>query len=113
MLSSVLLTAVCTGCHSWQVQPGSPEQLIQVQQPTVVQVRESDGRRIVLKAPEIVGDTLVGFQSGGPTRVPLAAVDQVAVRRFSPGKTTLVVLAVPAGLLGIALIGCSVSDCGY
>jgi hypothetical protein len=112
ILASLLLMALSLGCHSWQVQPASPQQVMQ-QQPRAVQVRQSDGTRFILAQPELGGDTLSGFRAGAATRISLDRVDRIALRKFSTGKTTLLIASIPVGLLGLVLLGCATSNCGY
>lgn len=109
----VAFGASTIGCHSWQVQHASPELLVQQQHPTAVQVRRIDGKRFRLNGPTIVRDTLVGIHSGKDTRIPLTEIESVALRRFSAGRTTPLVLGIPAGLVGLAAVGCATSNCGY
>lgn len=104
--------AFSLGCHSWQVQRASPQAVMQ-QRPTAVQVRQSDGTRFILAQPELAGDTLSGFRAGAGTRIPLDRVNQIALRKFSTGKTTLLMASIPVGLLGLLLLSCATSNCGY
>ena len=110
---TVLLVIAGLGCHSWHVQTASPSAVLEQYRPARVQVRPIDGDQFVLASPALAGDTLLGLRSGTPSRIPLATVDAVAVRRFSPGRTALLVLTVPAGLTVLLLLGCATSNCGY
>lgn len=112
ILATLLLMALTFGCHTWQVQPVSPQTVMQ-QRPTSVQVRQSDGTRFILAQPELAGDTLSGFRAGAGTRIPLDKVDLIALRKFSTGKTALLIASIPVGLLGLLLLGCATSNCGY
>jgi hypothetical protein len=111
-LATLLLIAFNLGCHSWQAQSATPQEVMQ-QEPTAVQVRHSDGTRFILAQPELAGDTLSGFRAGAATRIPVDSVDQIALRRSSTGKTTLLIVGIPVGLLGLLLLGCATSNCGY
>jgi hypothetical protein len=111
--AAILLTASTVACHSWRVQSASPAAVLRDQRPARVQVHQVDGARFVLARPALVGDTITGLRAGAAAEIPLAAVDRLAVRRFSTGKTALLVLSIPAGLFGIILISCATSNCGY
>jgi hypothetical protein len=110
--ASILLAASALACHSWQVQNTSPAVVLR-DRPASVEVHPVLGAKFVLVQPILVGDTITGRRAGTSAAIPLAAVDHLAVRRFSSGKTTLLVLGIPAGIFGVALIGCATSNCGY
>jgi hypothetical protein len=46
-------------------------------------------------------------------RIPLDQVSALGVRRFSRGRTTLLIVAIPAGVYGFALLGCAATECGF
>jgi hypothetical protein len=89
------------GCRSWQVVSPSPEEYLRSHTPEQVRVTRVDSSRIVLQAPKIQADSIVGTVGGGlkaddPVRitgVPLAGVGTVEVRHTDAG-------------MSIALVGC-------
>jgi hypothetical protein len=102
-----------SACTHWKVQSAFPEQVVS-RRPHKVRVTRDDGSRVVLRQPEIVGDTLYGAPRNGRVSdgnlrpaVALSDVSEVAVRRVSVVRTavlafgTLVVAAYVA--LGLAL----------
>ena len=111
--AGILLTASTVACYSWRLQNASPAVVLRDQRPTAVQVHQVNGTKFVLAQPTLMADTIVGIRSGTTARLPLAAVDHLAVRRFSSGKTALLVVGIPVGIFGLALIGCATSNCGY
>ena len=113
-ITGLVLAAWCSsGCTHWKVQAAFPEQVVS-RRPQKVRVTRNDSSRIVLRRPEIVGDTAYGALRDGRTAagsprpaVALTDVSEVAVRRVSVVRTsvlafgTLVVAAYVA--LGLAL----------
>ena len=102
-----------SACTHWKVQSAFPEQVVS-RRPQRVRVTRNDSSRIVLRRPEIVGDTLYGATRNGRAAagsprpgVALTDVGEVAVRRVNVVRTavlafgTLVVAAYVA--LGLAL----------
>ena len=112
-LAVILLTVSAVACHTWRLQSASPAAVLRDQHPSKVQVHQVDGARFVLAQPTLQDDTIVGVRADTTAEIPLAAVDRLAVRQFSSGKTALFVLSFPAGLIGLLLLACATSNCGY
>jgi hypothetical protein len=64
VLSSILLPVYLSSCTSWQVQSVSPEQVVEEEQPSQVRVTTTDESEVVLKAPSVSGDNLLGLGDG-------------------------------------------------
>ena len=101
------------GCRSWQVVSPSPEEYLRTHTPEQVRVTRVDSTRIVLRAPKIQADSIVGTVGGGMkaddplriTGVPLAGVGSVEV---SHTETGMVLAAVGVGMiLFLAIVGAS------
>ena len=120
----VLAVACLSACTKWQVQQASPQQLLTQHQPEKLRVSLVDNTDVVLRRPEIRGDSLYGvrdeselrldYASGRPpshgasAALPLADVEKVAVRKIDPVTTGLLVgVGVAAGvfLIGLAQVG--------
>jgi hypothetical protein len=56
---TLLLTAYGTACRSWHTERVAPDALLATRQPAEVRVTRTDGSRIVMEQPALVGDTLV------------------------------------------------------
>ena len=90
-----LVFAFLTACSSWRVVGPTPAEYLQNQRPGEIQVTRTDSSRVKLRAPALLGDTLVGTVGGGLARgdtahqisISLRDVRSVEVRRFSFGKT--------------------------
>ena len=99
-VTGLVLVAWSSGaCTHWKVQSAFPEQVVSVRRPQKVRVTRDDGSRIVLRQPEIVGDTLYGAPRDGRAAagsprpaVALTDVSEVAVRRVNVVRTAVLAL---------------------
>jgi hypothetical protein len=80
----------------------TPQQFIPTAHPTSVWVTRTDNSTLLLEAPRLLGDTLVGFVGGRYQEMLLPQVRWMGVRAPAPRRTTVLV----AGLvfLGAGLI---------
>jgi hypothetical protein len=90
-------------CTHWAGQDAPTPQLLESRHPDQIRVTRRDGRRIVLVAPRIVGDSIIGTAEDpgtgvrtAPYGIALADVREVAVRRLNVGAT--IALAAGVGL---------------
>ena len=60
----------------------------------------------------MTGTLSVGGTPKGAMTIPLAAITDVAVHRFSPERTVGLVAAGVAGLYAVALVACAFEECG-
>jgi hypothetical protein len=95
----VLAAWSSSACTHWKVQSAFPEQAVSARRPQKVRVTRDDGSRIVLRKPEIVGDTLYGAPrhsrrgAGSPRpAVALTDVSEVAVRGVNVAGTAVIAL---------------------
>jgi len=109
LVLSTAITIQAVGCSSWQVQQVSPGAWIEAQHPPKVQVRHSDGARVTLRHPSVVGDSLVSAGRKDTVRVALADVHAVAVRKFSPLRTLGLTAVIVGGFFGFVCL----MACGY
>jgi hypothetical protein len=49
------------GCATWNVQEPAPEQVIAEQEPDVIQITKTDGTKLTVWDPRVVGDSLMGL----------------------------------------------------
>lgn len=108
----LLAAQILTGCMSWHVEQVSPQALLDREHPSVIQVQERGGTKYVLDAPRVEGDSLTGTVGRQPVlgtathvvrRIPLAAVERVAVRKPDVLATVMSVL-LGAGVAFTALV---------
>ena len=98
-----------TGCQTWRAAGPTPAEFVRDRSPDRIQVRRTDGSRIILLNPSVDNDSLQGFAlTGGVPSMPLDAVQSISVRRVSWGKTLGLVGVVGAGIAVAALL----SSCG-
>jgi hypothetical protein len=102
------------GCTRWSVQTVPAAQLVAEQRPRRVQTRSHDGQRIVLERPWVEGDSLAGVRRQDTTRVALADIYKVAVRRFAPLETVGLTIVTGGLVLGVACaLACDFGGFGY
>lgn len=96
-----------TACTTWQPYSGPPGQ---AQLPSQVRVTLVSGEQVTLRDPVVLGDTLLhGLvdRQGQLQEFPMSGIQLLEARRFSGGKTALLVLAsavvVGGTIYGIAL----------
>lgn len=99
----ILLLLLGMACRSWQVDTGvSPADFVRDQSPERIRVVRTDNTSTELWNPVVDGDSLRGHPTElavRPVAIPLENVSTVATRRFSLGKTALMVLAIGGGLV--------------
>jgi len=95
------LAVTLAACVSWHSQNQPVQQVVGERHPGSVRVTLTNGSRMVLAGgPRIVGDTLVGLRtddgSGRQVKLPIADVRQVAIERFSAGRTAILLAGAAA-----------------
>jgi hypothetical protein len=131
-VSSVLLPVYLSSCTSWQVQPISPEQVVEQEQPSQVQVTTTDQSEVVLEAPRVSGDNLLGLgdrhvswagsayavsDTGSALQIPLADISHVAIKKTDATRSVLLGLGIAAGAFvvlaaaAVALYCADTEDC--
>jgi hypothetical protein len=90
-----------SACMSWRSEPVSPAQLIATKKPPVVRITSTDSSKLILRDPEVIGDTLYGrpqssleAEPADRTGIPLAGVQDIAILKSDPTKNTLLVIGV-------------------
>jgi hypothetical protein len=98
-----LLIVPLAACST--LQPvATPQQFIPTAQPTRIWVTRSDNSTMMLEAPRLLGDTLVGFVGGRYQEMLLPQVRWMRVRQPAPRRTTVLVaglVVLSAGLLAV------------
>ena len=72
-----------------------------------VWITQNDQTVVVVSAPQLLGDTLVGYVNGKYEEIPTAQFKQVVAEKVATGKTAALVsvIAVGFGAMVYALIG--------
>jgi hypothetical protein len=109
LITCVLLPTYLTACIQWEVQEATPQQVVaQEQLLDLVHVTLSDGSWVVLKQPEISGDSLFGVVMEGEYRGQplkqglLTAIDLGDVVQVAVEKRTLAATAWP--VVGVVVV---------
>ncbi len=118
ILSCILLPAYLSSCTAWHVQRASPAQVVQEEHPSEIRVTTISHSEVVLKAPRVSGDTLIGVgpaswagseyavsDTGSALAIPLANISQVALKKQDKKSVLIgagIILAVGAVLLVVA-----------
>jgi len=95
LIASQLLAA----CTHWETVSVSPRALVDSAHVTAIQVTEKGGAEYVLNTPQMSGDSLRGRVNSSVRHVPLAAIDQVAVRKPHGAGTVALMLVVVVPLI--------------
>jgi hypothetical protein len=107
-----------SGCMSWRSEALSPAQLIATKNPPVVRVTRTDSSKVILREPQVAGDTLYGRPQsslndslGDRTGIPLAGIHSIATHQSDPTKNTLLFAGIGVVTLG-ALCAADALGCG-
>ncbi len=103
LLPAILLCGFLAGCTSWHVEDGPVAEVLTRDQPDVVRVTRIDETTLPVYDPRVVGTSLRGLPTARAVNgisIALGDIRSVATKRFSFGKTVLVVLA---GIGGVVL----------
>ncbi len=111
IVGAILLPVYLSSCTSWQVQPVSPEQVVEEEQPSQVRVTTTDQSEVVLEAPRVSGENLLGLgdrnvswagsayavsDTGSALAIPLDNISHVALKRIDATAAV-----VTAGILAV------------
>jgi hypothetical protein len=108
------LVGASSACSAWRVQSVAPAELLRTDRPpTAVRLRLQDSTRVVLLRPHLADDSVTGTLKGAKSTVPLSAITEVALRRFSPERTVGLVALGVASLYAVAAVACAAQGgCG-
>jgi hypothetical protein len=113
LIAAVVMTSYLAACSAWRAQEAAPKQAV------LARITLADGRRLLLRDPQVIGDSLVGFVAQGPgnpygrVRVAFLATDvrRIEGRKVDAGKTALALIALGAAIaLGVALSNIQTTD---
>lgn len=103
-MAALLLVLHAAACMGAPRAVNSPRDYIEREEPKQIILTRTDGTIFTVDAPELHGDTLLGYRKTESGRAEvvwlgLPDVEQVAVRKVDPFRTGLVVVAGIAGLV--------------
>jgi hypothetical protein len=90
----------------------APAQLKAERRPEQVWVTLPDKSTMLIKEPELAGDTLIGMVYGEPERVPLSTAVSIRARQSAPGKTIALAVGGSAAMIGLLVYLQSRPDVG-
>ena len=98
------MSSYLVACTSWRIQQVAPSNAAQLR------ITIADGRRLVVRDPQVIGDSLIGFTAPQslspvpPTRIAvrIGDVQRLERRTVDPAKTSLAVLGLGA-LIGLVV----------
>jgi|SRR5687768_4331857 len=122
--TSLLILVTVTACSTMQP-VAQPREFMQLRKPGTVWVtRQAIPAMVELNAPQMVGDSLVGFIEGEYVEIPFNQVQSIQAKQYSRGRTMAFILGVSAVVVGALLLtggglgsnmvddDCNVSGCG-
>ena len=122
--TSLLILVTVTACSTMQP-VAQPREFMQLRKPGTVWVtRQAIPAMVELNAPQMVGDSLVGFIEGEYVEIPFNQVQSIQAKQYSRGRTMAFILGVSAVVVGALLLtggglganmvddDCDVSGCG-
>lgn len=113
---SLALTLALPGCTGYHAETAPVPQVMAERTPRAVRIVVGSDRRVELFSPVLVNDTLRGHPRAASVErlsFPVASIRSISTRRFSLGKTVLMLLAVGGGLLAYDLMMSLNSTSGF
>jgi hypothetical protein len=110
-----MLAVSLAACNQWQIQQTAPAELIALRHPHRVRLTRGDQSAVVLRAPEIKGDSMYGAAGANTMErsgIALRDVTSVATRKLDPVATGGLVLgsaALAAGAV-VAIVFASLPE---
>ncbi len=111
-VAAILLATQLMACSSWKVVDPAPVAFAVPQPAQRARVTLTDGTRTMFNGPVIVGGR-IGTAPDATLGVQLTEVRQIEVRRFSWGKTTVLVGAITVVVAGLAAFGAAMNQGSY
>ncbi|MGD0992151.1 MAG: hypothetical protein ABR998_06745 [Gemmatimonadales bacterium] len=103
-VAAVLAAILSSGCVTWQSGIGRPDALID-QRPKQVWVSLEQGGRMILYAPTVAGDSLVGYRrsrvESSRIALPVRDVKRVEVERVDVARTSVLAIALSAAAVAL------------
>ena len=119
-LITILLVVLLPACYSWHAVDGGARRYISEERPGIVRLTLTDGRKIDMVDPEVLGESIVGRVDERSTIADEADVAVAQERRFEAFRTGAAIAVVVGALVGVTvgvftpsqhLKGCSPLGC--
>lgn len=92
-----LLVVFLAGCYTWRPTTVSPPELIEQEAPSQLRVTRRSGEQVKISDPQFRADSIIGDEIA----VAVDDIREIRVRRFSTGRTLLLVFV--AGSIAFAV----------
>lgn len=107
LIAAIIMLHYVAACTAWRVQEAAP------QDASELRVTLADGRRLLLRDAQMMGDSLVGFAVQRPVNpsarvrlaFPTADLQRIEVSRLDAGKTSLAVITLGAMVALVIALG--------
>jgi hypothetical protein len=101
---AAVLLLMMTACST--MQPVSqPRAFLESQRPAVVWLsKTNDQTMLALNAPQLVGDSVVGFVEGEYSEIALSQIRSMQAKQYSRGRTTAFVAGAAAIAVGLFFV---------
>jgi hypothetical protein len=121
LVSVVLAGTFLSACMTWQTQSLQPERFRTADSTQAMRLTLTSGDTIIVQAPMITGDSVVGMQTRPGSldalqrvSLPLTAISQAEMKKSDRAANTVIALTVSLALgVLIAGQGCYVGPCGH
>lgn len=108
-LSAMAILAALTGTACYTYRPVTLEQVGAVR-PGAVWLTRDDGSTVMVEAPRVYGDTLVGYVDREFQEMQGTEFKQMKVKRMAAGKTAVLLGGAAAGIATFAALVSSTGD---
>lgn len=108
LIVAIIMTSYLAACTAWRVQEAAP------QKAAALRITLADGRRLLLRDPQVIGDSLVGFalqgqvsRPSGRVRVAFLAADlqRIEGRKLDGSRTALALISLGAVIGLVVAVG--------
>ncbi len=117
LVAWAIMAGLVAGCTRWKTQDIAPEQVIAEKKPKLIRVTRADYSVVLLEAPHIVADSLIGMARAEGNQalrlrrrvaLPLEEIRMIEVHEIDGGRTALLVAGI--GLTVIAVVAAATKD---
>jgi hypothetical protein len=102
--TSLLILVTVTGCSTMRP-VAQPREFMRTRKPGTIWVtRQATPAMFEVSAPQLVGDSLVGFVEGEYVEIPFNQVEAIQAKQYSRGRTMTFILGITAATVGFLLL---------
>ena len=118
LLFSLAPVVFLSACLSWRPEPTRPADLVARQKPPVIRMTLRDSTQLVLRNPEVQGDTIYGHppgsrgHAGNRSGIPLSSVARIETQRTDTGKSMVLGFGIALGAFTALCVVGETFGCG-